>query len=68
MRRSNQNDTILALVRYNKLQKNGEEKIVSREIVDIYEFNNETLKDIPSQYLDSYQKSNFPLLYELIKK
>ncbi len=68
LRRSNQNDTILALVRYNKLQKNGEEKIVSREIVDIYEFNNETLKDIPSQYLDSYQKSNFPLLYELIKK
>lgn len=68
LRRSNQNDTILALVRYNRQQKNGQEKIISKEIIDIYEFNNETLKDIPIQYLDSYQKSNFPLLYNLIKK
>lgn len=68
LKRTNKDDEILAMVQYDRVLINGEEKYKDRNIVDIYEFNNEKLKKAPeniSLNIPRYKKDENPTLFDI---
>lgn len=68
LKRTSKDDEILAMVQYDRILVNGEEKYKGHNVIDIYEFNGEKLKDIPenvSLNLPRYKKDEDPTLFDL---
>ncbi len=54
LKQAQEDDEIIALVQYNKKMTNGEEKINSIEIKEIYKFNNQELKAMPEDIQENF--------------
>lgn len=50
LRKTNIDDVLVALVKYELQLKNGKLKIAGQKVVEVYQFNNDALKPIPEIY------------------